>query len=125
MPHPLERIIWMPSPPLVPDAVPIDKGHLARMTLGDVAVEQEVLAMFAAQSAELTERLSGMPEDAATLVHTLKGSARAVGAFRVADAAADLEVAIRCDHETASSIQALRDMVAEVRHAIDAILNRS
>ena len=42
----LERIEWMPSPPLVPDDGPIDFDHLRRMTLGDAGLEQEVLAMF-------------------------------------------------------------------------------
>jgi HPt (histidine-containing phosphotransfer) domain-containing protein len=125
MPHSLERIVWMPSPPLVPDDTPIDMAHLGRMTLGDLAVEREVLAMFAAQAADLADRLVGMPADAAMLVHTLKGSARAIGAFRVADAAADLEGAVRGGHATAGPIKALRDAVAEARGAIDAILKRS
>ena len=129
MPPSLERIVWMPSPPLVPDAAPvettIDLVHLGRMTLGDATVEREVLAMFAAQAADLTDRLAGLPADAAVLVHTLKGSARAIGAFRVGDAAADLEHALRERRTTALPILALRDAVAEARSAIDAILKRS
>ena len=77
----------MPSPPLAPDDGPIDIAHLARMTLGDVSLEQEVLAMFAAQAARLIGALATLPAGAGTLVHTLKGSARAVGAFQVAEAA--------------------------------------
>ena len=46
MPLHLERIEWMPSPPLAPDDGPIDFEHLKRMTLGDAGLEQEVLAMF-------------------------------------------------------------------------------
>src|SRR3954451_18081163 len=84
MPLHVERIEWMPSPPLAPDDGPIDFGHLQRMTLGDLGLEQEVLAMFAAQSASLVGRLSTIPVDAPALVHTLKGSARAIGAFAVA-----------------------------------------
>ncbi len=53
MPLHLERIDWMPSPPLAPDDGPIDFDHLKRMTLGDAGLEQEVLAMFSAQSAKL------------------------------------------------------------------------
>ena len=48
MPLHLERIDWMPSPPLAPDDGPIDIEHLRRMTLGDASLEREVLAMFAA-----------------------------------------------------------------------------
>lgn len=125
MPHPLERIVWMPSPPLVPDDAPIDLAHLGRMTLGDHAVEREVLAMFAAQAADLANRLAAMPADADRLVHTLKGSARAIGAFRVADAAAELEAAIRAERATDEPIRMLRTAVADARGAIDAILKRS
>ena len=84
----------MPSPPLAPDDGPIDFEHLKRMTLDDAGLEQEVLAMFAAQSAQLIGRLADLPEDAPTLAHTLKGSARAIGAFAVADAADRLEAVL-------------------------------
>jgi HPt (histidine-containing phosphotransfer) domain-containing protein len=84
----LEWINWMPSPPLAPDDGPIDLEHLARMTLGDASLEHEVLAMFAAQSATLIGVLAALPPDAGALAHTLKGSARAIGAFAVADAEA-------------------------------------
>ena len=77
----------MPSPPLAPDDGPIDTGHLQRMTLGDASLEREVLAMFSAQAVGLIGTLAALPADAAALAHTLKGSARAIGAFRVADAA--------------------------------------
>ena len=50
MPLHLERIDWMPSPPLAPDDGPIDIDHLQRMTLGDAGLEREVLAMFSAQA---------------------------------------------------------------------------
>ncbi len=84
----------MPSPPLAPDDGPIDFEHLKRMTLDDAGLEQEVLAMFAAQSAKLMATLATVPADAAALAHTLKGSARAIGAFGVAEAAARLEAVL-------------------------------
>jgi HPt (histidine-containing phosphotransfer) domain-containing protein len=121
----LERINWMPSPPLVPDDGPIDTAHLGRMTLGDSSLEREVLAMFAGQSAGLAGALASLPADAATLAHTLKGSARAIGAFRVAEAAERLETALRDDVDVSEALAALGDSVAEARAAIDVILNRS
>jgi len=55
----VERIDWMPSPPLAPDDGPIDLQHLQRMTLGDAGLEREVLAMFSAQAmAELNDALA-------------------------------------------------------------------
>jgi HPt (histidine-containing phosphotransfer) domain-containing protein len=124
MPLHLERITWMPSPPLVPDDGPIDIEHLKRMTLGDSGLEREVLAMFAGQAARLVEVLAALPPEAAELVHTLKGSARAIGAFHVADAAETLETAMR-DGEPAEALTALQHAVAQARTAIDAMMNRS
>jgi HPt (histidine-containing phosphotransfer) domain-containing protein len=124
MPRSQERIVWMPSPSLVPDDTPIDLAHLGRMTLGDVVLEHEVLAMFAAQASDLAAKLAALPSDAAALAHTLKGSARAIGAFHVADAAADLEDDIKGERSAAGSIKVLQQTVTEARIAIDAILRR-
>jgi len=125
MPLHLDRIDWMPSPPLAPDDGPIDIAHLRRMTLGDASLESEVLAMFAAQAVNLVGALKALPSDAAALAHTLKGSARAIGAFAVADAAACLEVLIESGADPARAQAELDDAVAEARAAIDAILQRS
>ena len=86
----------MSSPPLVPDRSAIDLDHLRRMTLGDPALELEVLRMFRAQSSDLQMRLEALPADAPALAHTLKGSSRAIGAFDVSDAAqAQIDIAAR------------------------------
>ena len=115
----------MPSPPLAPDDGPIDVDHLGRMTLGDAGLEREVLAMFAAQAASLIVALATMPEDAGALVHTLKGSARAIGAFAVADASERLEAVMRDGESPAAALTDLEDAVAKARTAVDAILRRS
>ncbi len=121
----LERIEWMPSPPLVPDDGPIDFEHLQRMTLGDAGLEQEVLAMFLAQSARLVATLAAMPSDAAALAHTLKGSARAIGAFAVAEAADRLEAAIGSGSDARASLAELGDAVSLTQAAIEPLLRRS
>ncbi|UTD28444.1 Hpt domain-containing protein [Bradyrhizobium sp. WD16] len=118
-------IEWMPSPPLVPDDAPLDLAHLERMTLGDASLEREVLAMFAAQSVDLVRRLSALSDDAAMLVHTLKGSARAIGAVRVAEAAAGLETALRRSAPAGELLATLEAAVTEVRTVIGARLKRS
>jgi HPt (histidine-containing phosphotransfer) domain-containing protein len=125
MPLHLERIEWMPSPPLAPDDGPIDFEHLKRMTLGDAGLEQEVLAMFAAQSARLVSTLATMPAEAGALAHNLKGSARAIGAFAVADAAARLETVIAGGSEPTATLAELDDAVAQARAEIEALLRRS
>jgi HPt (histidine-containing phosphotransfer) domain-containing protein len=121
----MEQVHWMPSPPLAPDDGPIDRAHLARMTLGDPGLEREELAMFAGQSASLVDHLAGSPPNAADLAHTLKGSAMAIGAFRVADAADWLETALRNDDSGAEPLMALADAVTEAGLAIGCILKRS
>jgi HPt (histidine-containing phosphotransfer) domain-containing protein len=140
MPLHLERIEWMPSPPLAPDDGPIDNAHLDRMTLGDIALEREVLAMFSAQAVGLIARLAtlssegrssqsrsseGGSSEGLALAHTLKGSARAIGAFRVGDAAEALEAALRNGDDPSEAIAGLKVGVAEARSAIDARLRRS
>ncbi|EKS36345.1 MULTISPECIES: Hpt domain-containing protein [Afipia] len=121
----LERLNWMPSPPLVPEDSAIDVQHLGRMTLGEAALEAEVLGLFAAQSADLVARLKTIPADAAALAHTLKGSARAIGAFRVAEAALGVEAAMKSDGDVAGAITLLQRAVEEARAAIGQMLNRS
>lgn len=125
MPLHMERLNWMPSPPLVPEDSAIDVQHLGRMTLGEAALETEVLALFAAQSSDLAGRLAGMPADAAALAHTLKGSARAIGAFRVADAALGVEAAMKNNGDVARAVAVLQHAVEEARTTIDRMLNRS
>jgi HPt (histidine-containing phosphotransfer) domain-containing protein len=125
MPLHLERIDWMPSPPLAPDDGPIDIEHLQRMTLGDASLEREVLAMFSAQSVSLIGMLATLPINAGALAHTLKGSARAIGAFRVADAAARLEALILSGGDPILALAELNDAIALARSAVDAILRRS
>jgi len=121
----LDRIDWMPSPPLVPDDGPIDIAHLERMTLGNPDLEREVLAMFSAQALGLAAALGKLPSDAGALVHTLKGSARAIGAFAVADAASRLEVLLRKGADPTEALRQLDEAVREARTAIEAILQRS
>jgi HPt (histidine-containing phosphotransfer) domain-containing protein len=115
----------MPSPPLVPDDGPIDIDHLRRMTLGDAALEREVLTMFSAQASRLAGALAAMPTDAPALAHTLKGSARAIGAFAVADAAAHLETLIKSGSNTAEAMSELDDAVTQARSAIDVVLRQN
>src|SRR4051794_2591661 len=104
----LERIDWMPSPPLVPEDGPLDLAHLKRMTLGDAGLEREVLAMFVSQAARLAEALAGLPAETLQLAHPLSGSARAVGAFQVAEAADGVHRAVRDGGEPAQALGALK-----------------
>lgn len=115
----------MPSPPPASSDSPIDLNHLRGMTMGDPALEQEVLALFAAQTADLLRSLAAMPDDAAARVHTLKGSARAIGAFRVADAAAGLEAAMRAAGDASEALARLQREVTLAQQAVAEMLRHS
>jgi HPt (histidine-containing phosphotransfer) domain-containing protein len=89
-----------PSPdscdPLAGDA--IDRVYLARFTLGNVALEREVLQLFADQMPIYLRALRDARARKAwrEATHTIKGSASAVGARRLARFA---ELAERVDVE--------------------------
>ncbi len=71
---------------------PIDLVHLANQTMGDKALELEVLQMFARQARScLHEMSAGDAKAVEAAAHKLKGAAGAVGAFKVRDAAEMLE----------------------------------
>ena len=73
-----------------------DERHLARMTLGDSRLEREVLELFLRQAALMLRRIGAAPPAlAAAAAHTLKGSARGIGAWRLARAAEAFEHAVR------------------------------
>lgn len=87
-----------PSAPPASIDRPIDLVHLARMTQGERSLEREVLQLFERQATILLARLQAAPAEAVpSLAHTLKGSARAIGAAHVARAAEALEVTDAAD----------------------------
>lgn len=68
------------------EPAPVDRAHLARYTLGDAALEREILELFLGHLPN-TIRDLGLAEterDWHMAAHALKGSARAVGAWRLA-----------------------------------------
>lgn len=64
----------------------LDLGHLRRFTLGDQGLELEILELFITQAPITLAALNSAitDRDWRIAAHTLKGSARAVGAWRVA-----------------------------------------
>jgi hypothetical protein len=70
----------------------VDIAHLRRMTLGERSLEAEVLQLFDRQASILLTRMNGAPPEAIVVfAHTLKGSARGIGAWGVAAAAEAVE----------------------------------
>jgi len=114
----------MRLPPPAADDGPIDLEHLRRSTLGDSGLEREVLGMFSKQAARLVDLLAALPPETSALAHTLKGSAGAIGAYRVADRSSELEATIRDGSDPAQALAELDAAVAEARAAIEAMLSR-
>jgi HPt (histidine-containing phosphotransfer) domain-containing protein len=119
------------SPPLVPAEPPapaeavLDAAHLARMTLGDCSLQQEVLALFNRQAELLLARMHDVaPAGVATLAHTLQGSARGIGAWQVAKAAEAVErVAGGNDRmELTRMVRRLAAVIDETKAAIEQLL---
>ena len=111
------------APPLAPA---LDLAHLARMTLGESALEREVLTLFDRQAHMLLARMaSDEPRVMAALAHTLAGSASGIGAWKVAAAAAAVERAAsepgvslrRVMDDLAAAVAEVHAAIAELQHA--------
>ena len=101
----------------------IDLVHLSRQSMGDSALERELLDMFDRQSARLIAQLmeTGRADFAAraNLAHKLRGSALALGAARVASAASAFEDCCLTDGGNCEPLaRALAEAVSEARAEI-------
>jgi HPt (histidine-containing phosphotransfer) domain-containing protein len=102
----------------------IDMEHLARYTGGDAKLDAEILRLFDAQALGLVARLKEIlgAGDAKTwkeITHSIKGAARGVGAFALADAAAACEQVGPADPTAAA--EAVRRLSCEA-HAVRAFI---
>ncbi|MEM1306746.1 MAG: Hpt domain-containing protein [Pseudomonadota bacterium] len=91
----------------------IDRAHLRRYTHGNADIETEILELFCSQSSTLVDQLKQATDAEAWAFasHSIKGSARAVGAWRVAELAERAErIGV---HEPAS-----RTAIAEIEGAL-------
>ena len=99
-------------------ASPVDMAHMARYTLGDAALEREVLELFCTQSVSYLDQLRAATSHKAWFqaAHALKGSARAVGAWRLARAAEYIE-ALREDSPPELRAAQIGELEASLREA--------
>ncbi len=118
----LQTAAEVASPTLVPEQ-PVDRTHLCRMTLGDHDLEGEVLRLFERQSGMLIARMAAaQPACIKALAHTLDGSARGIGAWRVSQAAQDVERAIADGNDPMQAIGGLKSATEEALVAIADLL---
>lgn len=117
----------MPRTPPIVDATlvgesgpgPIDSAHLRRYTLGEPNLEREVLQLFCEQLLRTLPLLDAAASDKdwRMVAHTLKGSGRAVGAWRLAAAAAAAEQV--ADQAAERRAGAVRDVEAAAREVLE------
>src|SRR5215212_825869 len=101
----------------------IDFEHLSKMTLGERSLEREVLELFDQQATMLTGRMrEAAPAVIAASAHTLKGSARGIGAWRVARAAEAVERAACNDTRLKHAVGSLGASVSEAKAVIADLL---
>lgn len=97
---------------------PLDLVHLGRYTMGDRALEAEILALFIG---EVPRTLASMYnaddlQSWKSAAHTLKGSGRAVGAWRIAQLAEDAE---RLGRDQSLTDRSRADVLARLDAAAD------
>lgn len=99
----------------------LDRTHLAAQTDGDPSLQRDLLHLFAVQASELAPQISALaatdPVGAGELAHRIGGSARAIGAFELAEAAASLERALN----TGGGSAELNSVAAALGKALAAI----
>ena len=112
-------------------ARPVDLTHLARYTGGDAALNAEVLQLFNDQAAKLMRDLQSALDAAdqkswREITHSIKGAARGIGAFAMADAAAEAEPLALAEAKPAAltALEALNARARAVQIFIDAYLGR-
>ncbi len=97
---------------------PIDLVHLARQTMGDRALEQEILCLFVHRTKQARRHFAQADaKECQRLAHRLKGTARRVGAFAIADCAEELEA----NPKDAYAKRKLTRLIDEARDFVAAI----
>jgi HPt (histidine-containing phosphotransfer) domain-containing protein len=119
---PLQKPEHAPAAAAGPASPAIDLVHLSAQSLGDRNLELELLQLFDRQSEQILLRLEaglalGERRWVRDLCHTLKGSARAVGAFHVADAADQYGEALLSSASDAELTALRLALAARVREA--------
>jgi HPt (histidine-containing phosphotransfer) domain-containing protein len=114
-------------------ADPIDWSYFARFTMGNTALEREVLELFAGQAPVYLERLqaASTAKEWRDTAHTIKGSASAIGAWRlsrIAEMAERIDIeaeVVRSEGAPDEALRAVGEAVDEVCRYIARVLAHS
>ena len=101
-----------------------DIEFLRRYTFEDPALEKELLELFKAQLPILVEQIETATSQSEwhLATHTLKGSARSVGAPALGEYALELEqMGIQADPRRAKLVLRLKDLVAAFSKAVERV----
>lgn len=92
---------------------PVDLEHLRRYTLGDKALEDEVLQLFLTQLPVTLAALRSAVTEREWMMaaHTLKGASRAVGAWRIA------ALAQQAEELRGNEVKACSDVISKLEAA--------
>lgn len=100
---------------------PIDLVHLSRQTFGSKELENEVLGLFVSHSQQCLGRLKTAESNKEwqDILHTIKGSARAIGAWKTASLAENYEQRIEqlsADEKTTALNEVQREIKTTVSY---------
>lgn len=108
---------------------PVDLVHLSRHTLGNRELEREILRLFYKQSGIYLERMrhAKSTDEWRDAVHTIKGSARGIGAWGVVGIAEKMEkvAAARLKKQRARMIEEFASKLADANAFIDVVLDEA
>lgn len=108
---------------------PVDLVHLARFTMGNRALEREVLQLFLTQSVMYLQRLKDAvaDKDWVDAAHTIKGTARGIGAWQVARSAESAEAlgGEGHDEERSRVLADIEQFIGEANKYIESLLSET
>ena len=103
------------------DNAPVDLDHLARQTLNDDSLEREVLGLFLSQTEMFLARLRSArtAESWRLAAHTIKGSARNIGAWHLAEVAQAAEEVNPAECRAAAMADQVADVLGQTNRFIE------
>ncbi|ABS64126.1 Hpt protein [Parvibaculum lavamentivorans DS-1] len=102
---------------------PIDLVHLSKYTLGNRSLENELLGLFRTQAGVYLARLVEAADDMEwkNAAHSLKGSARGLGAWALAELAEEAEKLLAAADARPAIMDRIAAAIADVNAFIDSV----